>query len=51
MESIGRKQLRNPPSTNMRYLAKMYNVEELNEQDVREPVTVPGMADMQNQDN
>ena len=29
----------------------MYNVDELNEQDVHEPVTVSGMADMQSQDN
>ena len=28
----------------------LYNVEEL-EQDVHEPVIVPGMADMQSQDN
>ena len=45
MESARRKALRNPPSTNTRYLAMMYNVEELNEQDVHEPVTVPGMAE------
>ena len=29
----------------------LYTVEELNEQDVHEPVTVPGMTDMQSQDN
>ena len=29
----------------------LYNVEELNEQYVHEPVTVLGMADMQSQDN
>ena len=51
MESVGRRALRHPPSTNTRYLANMYNVEELNEQDVHELVTVPGMADMQSQDN
>ena len=50
MESAGRRALRNPPSTNMRYLATLYNVEVL-EQDVHEPVIVPGMADMQSQDN
>ena len=29
----------------------LYNVKELNEQDVHEPVIVPGMDDMQSQDN
>ena len=29
----------------------LYNVEELNKQDVHEPVTVPGMDNMQSQDN
>ena len=29
----------------------LYNVEELNEQDVHEPVIVPRMADMQIQNN
>ena len=28
----------------------LYNVEELNEQDVHKPVTIPGMIDMQSQD-
>ena len=51
MESAGRMELRNSPSTNMRYSAMLYNVEELNEQDVDEPVTVLRMADMQSQDN
>ena len=46
MEFAGRRELRHPPSTNMRYSTMLYNVEELNEQDVHEPVTVPGMADM-----
>ena len=50
MEFIGRRELRNPPSTNMRYSTMIYNVEEL-EQYVHESVTVPGMADMQSQDN
>ena len=50
MESVGRRELRHPPSTNTRYLETLYNVEEL-KQDVHEPVTVPGMADMQSQDN
>ena len=39
-----------PPSTNTRYSGMMYNVEGP-EQDVHEPVIVPGMADMQSQDN
>ena len=51
MESAGRRALRHPPSTNTRYSTRMYNVEELNEQDVHKPVIVPGMADMQSQDN
>ena len=29
----------------------LYNVEEINEPDVHEPVTVPRMTDMQSQDN
>ena len=29
----------------------LYNVEELNKQDVHEPVIVPRMVDMQSQDN
>ena len=41
MESARRRALRHPPSTNMRYLATLYNVEELNEQDVHESVIVP----------
>ena len=45
MESAGRRELRHPPSTNMRYSALMYNVEGL-EQDVHKLVIVPGMADM-----
>ena len=48
MESAGRRALRHPPSTNMRYSSMLYNVEK---QDVHEPVLVPGMADMQIQDN
>ena len=35
-----------PPSSNMRYSAKMYNVEGLDHK-VDEPVTILGMADMQ----
>ena len=50
MESTGRRELRHPPSTNTRYSATLYNVEGL-EQDVHELVIVPGMADMQSQDN
>ena len=51
MESAGRRELRHPPSTNTRYSTMFYNVEELNEQGVHEPVTVLGMTDMQSQDN
>ena len=50
MEFAGRRELRHPPSTNMRYSTTLYNVEEL-EQDVHELVTVLGMVDMQSQDN
>ena len=50
MKSVGRRALRHPPSSNMRYSAKLYNVEGLDHK-VYEPVTVPGMADMQSQDN
>ena len=39
-----------PSSSNMRYSAKLYNVEEL-DHNVHEPVSVPGMADMQSQEN
>ena len=44
MKSIGRRELRHPPSSNTRYSAKSYNVEGLDHK-VHEPVTVPGMAD------
>ena len=47
MESNGRMELRNPPSTNMRYSTMLYNVEE---QYVHELVIVPGTANMQSQD-
>ena len=50
MESARRRELKHPPSTNTSYSTTMYNVEEI-EQDVHEPVTVPGMANMQSQDN
>ena len=50
MKSARRRELRHPPSSNMRYSAKLYNVEELNHK-VHEPVTVPRMANMQSQDN
>ena len=50
MESIGRRELRHPPSTNMRYSAMLYNVEGL-EQDVHEPIIVPRMDDIQSQEN
>ena len=48
--STGRRALRHPPSSNMRYLEKLYNVEGLDHK-VHEPVTILGMADMQSQDN
>ena len=51
MESPGRRELRNPPSTNVRCSAMLYNVEELNEQDVHELVRMLGMDDMQSQYN
>ena len=46
MKSAGRRALRHPPSSNMRYSTKLYNVEGLDHK-VHEPVTVPGMVDMQ----
>ena len=50
MKSAGRRALRHPPSSNTRYSVKLYNVEGL-KKNVHEPVIVPGMADMQSQDN
>ena len=50
MKSAGRRALRNPPSSNTRYSANLYNVEGIDHK-VHEPVTVPGMADMQSQEN
>ena len=50
MKSAGRRALGHPPSSNMRYSARLYNVVGLDHK-VHEPVTVPGMADMQSQDN
>ena len=50
MKSAGRRELGHPPSSNMRYSAKLYNVEGLDHK-VYEPVTILGMADMQSQDN
>ena len=50
MKSAGRRALGHPPSSNTRYSARLYNVEGLDHK-VHEPVTVPGMADMQSQDN
>ena len=46
MKSTGRRALRHPSSSNTRYSAKVYNVEGL-DYNVHEPVSVPGMADMQ----
>ena len=48
MKSAGRRVVRNPPSSNMRYSSMLYNVEGLNHK-VHGPVTVPRMADMQSQ--
>ena len=50
MEFAGRRELRHPPSSNMRYSTKLYNVEGIDHK-VHEPVTVPVMDDMQSQDN
>ena len=50
MKSTRRRALRHPPSSNMRYSAKLYIVEGLDHK-VHEPVSVLGMADMQSQDN
>ena len=50
MKSTGRRELRHPPSSNMRYSEKLYNVEGLDHK-VHKPITVPRMADMQSQDN
>ena len=44
------KALRHAPSSNTRYSAKLYNMEGL-DHNVHEPVIVPIMADMQNEDN
>ena len=49
MKSVGRRALRHPPLSNMRYSVKLYNVEGLDHK-VHEPVTVSGMADMQSQE-
>ena len=46
MKSAGRMALRHPPSSNMKYSARLYNVEGL-DHNVHEPVSVPRMADMQ----
>ena len=50
MKPTGRRELRHPTSSNMRYSTKLYNVEGLDHK-VHEPVTIAGMADMQSQDN
>ena len=50
MKYNGRRELRDSPSSNTRYSAKLYDVEGLDHM-VHEPVTVPGMANMQSQDN
>ena len=50
MKSAGRRALGHPPSSSMRYSARLYNMEELDHK-VHEPVTVSEMANMQSQDN
>ena len=46
MKSARRRALRHPPSSNTRYLEKLYNVEGL-DHNVLEPVLIPVMADME----
>ena len=46
MKSTGRRALRHPPSSNVRYSTKLYNVEGL-DHNVLEPVPIPRMANMQ----
>ena len=48
MKSAGRRELRHPSSSNMRYSENLYNVEGLDHK-VHEPVIVPGMADMKHE--
>ena len=48
MKSAGRKALRQPPSSNTRYSAKLYNVEGL-DHNVHEPVSVPGTEEQPTQ--
>ena len=50
MKSVGTRALEHPPSSNMRYSVRLYNVEGLDYK-VHEPVLVPGMADMQSEEN
>ena len=50
MKSTGRREFRHPPSSNMRYSAKLYNVEGLDHK-VHEPVDVSGRADMKSKEN
>ena len=45
MKYTRRRELRHPSSYNMRYSAKLYNVEGLNH-NVHELASVPGMVDM-----
>ena len=39
-----------PLSSNMRYLERLYNAEGL-DHNVHDPILVPGMVDMQSQEN
>ena len=50
MKSTGRRELRHPPSSNMRYSEKLYNVEGLYH-NVHELVSLLGTTDMHNQEN
>ena len=50
MKSVGRRTLMHPSSSNMRYSARLYNVEGLDHK-VHKPVSIPGMVDMQSQEN
>ena len=50
MKSIGRRELRHPPSSNTRYSEKLYNVKGI-DHNVHELVSILGMADMQSQEN
>ena len=50
MKSARRRELRHPPSSNMRYSTNLYNVEGL-DHNVLEPIPILGMDDMQSKEN